>query len=49
MVDNEEVASMLLQPLMKLGLLDVVVSLLTCEIEKSGGDAKLERCSKILI
>ncbi|OAY66293.1 Protein SAAL1 [Ananas comosus] len=42
-VDNEEVASMLLQPLMKLGLLDVVVSLLTCEIEKSGGDAKLER------
>nr|CAD1841796.1 unnamed protein product [Ananas comosus var. bracteatus] len=45
-VDNEEVASMLLQPLMKLGLLDVVVSLLTCEIEKSGGDASLKGAAK---
>ncbi|XP_073108239.1 uncharacterized protein [Elaeis guineensis] len=44
-IDNQEVATILLQPLMKLGLPDLVVSLLACEISKSGDDSRLERSS----
>ncbi|XP_008794053.2 uncharacterized protein LOC103710188 isoform X2 [Phoenix dactylifera] len=44
-IDTQEVATILIQPLMKLGLPELVVSLLACEINKSGDDSKLERSS----
>ncbi|XP_073006065.1 uncharacterized protein [Typha latifolia] len=43
-IDNQEVGTILLQPLMKLGLLNLVISLLTSEIKDSGDENKLERC-----
>ncbi|KAF3333028.1 protein saal1 [Carex littledalei] len=42
-IDNDDVAKILLEPLMKLGLADKAVGLLTSEVKKSGDDNMLER------
>lgn len=43
-IDNQDVAAVLLQPLIKLGLVDYVISLLASEIEKLSDESKFDRC-----
>lgn len=42
-IDNDDVSKILLEPLMKLGLADIAVGLLSSEVEKSGDGNMLER------
>ncbi|KAF8681824.1 hypothetical protein HU200_045265 [Digitaria exilis] len=46
-IDNQDVAAVLLQPLIKLGLVDYVISLLASEIEKLSDESKFDRSASL--
>jgi len=43
-IDNQDVTAILLQPLIKVGFVDHVISLLASEIEKISDESKFDRC-----
>ena len=42
-IDNQDVTAILLQPLIKVGLINHIISLLASEIEKLSNEGKLDR------
>ena len=42
-IDNQDVTAILLQPLIKVGLINHTISLLASETEKSSNEGKLDR------
>ena len=43
-IDNQDVTAILLQPLIKVGFVDHVISLLASEIKKISDESKFDRC-----
>ncbi|CAN6298245.1 unnamed protein product [Urochloa humidicola] len=46
-IDNQDVAAILLQPLIKVGLVDHVISLLASELEKLSDESKFDRSASL--
>jgi hypothetical protein len=46
-IDNQDVSAILLQPLIKVGLVDHVVSLLASEIEKLSDESRFDRYDEL--